>query len=322
MARHSQVEDSETLARIAWYYYREGKTQQQIGALVGMTRQRVLRAMRRAKELGIVEIRLEHPSVARLDLQRQLTTRFALTDCVVVPTSGISSRPVGEVGRAAAQYIARTVRPGEVLGTSWGRTLHEVAVHLPRQAIRELSVVLLNGALAHGPVGMGPFDLASAIADRFGAPCTFLLVPAVVDSPQIRRAIVSDGAIAEALDLARRANKAVLGIGSVADDAALVQAGVLTREAMAGLRARGAVGDVLGRFFDLQGLPVHSDIDDRVIGLAPDELRGIPTRIAVVAGEAKAAAILGALRGGYANVLIADEATAQSVLRLAAEESR
>ncbi len=310
------------LARIAWYYYRDGKTQQQIGLLVGMTRQRVMRALRRAQDLGIVEIRLEHASTARLDLERQLTALFSLTDCVVVPTPSGSGRAVAEVGRAAAQYIARRVRPGEVLGTSWGRTLHEVAVHLPRRSIRGLSVVLLNGALAHGPVGMGPFDLASAMADRFGAPCTFLLVPAVVDSPQIREAIISDGAIADALALARRANKAVLGIGSVADDAALIEAGVLTPGAMASLRTRGAVGDVLGRFFDLQGHQVRSEIDDRVIGLAPAELQRIPTRIAVVEGEAKAPGILGALRGGYANVLITDEATAQAVLRLAARDGR
>lgn len=312
----AQIEDSELLARIAWYYYRDGKTQEQIGVLVGMTRQRVMRALRRAQDLGIVEIRLEYPSAVRLDLEKQLAMLFDLSDCIVVPTPSGPGRPVAEVGRAAAQYITRRVRPGEVLGTSWGRTLHEVAVHLPRLSIRGLSVVLLNGALAHGPIGMGPFDLASAIADRFSATCTFLLVPAVVDSPQIREAITSDGAIAEALGLARRANKAVLGIGSVADDAALVEAGVLTPKAMANLRARGAVGDVLGRFYDLQGRAVQNEIDDRVIGLTPSELQQIPTRIAVVEGELKAPAILGALRGRYANVLVTDEATARAVLRL------
>lgn len=322
MARRPKLEDSETLARIAWYYYRDGKTQQEIGVLLGMTRQRVMYALRRAQNTGIVEIRLEHPSAARLNLEKQLRTLFGLTDCVVVPTPSSFGRAREEVGRAAAQYIARVVRPGEVLGTSWGRTLHEVAVHLPRLSIPGLSVVLLNGALAHGPVGMGPFDLASAIGDRFGAPCTFLLVPAVVDSQQIRKAIISDGAIADALMLARRAHKAVLGIGSVADDAALVEAGVLTPEAMSSLRARGAVGDVLGRFYDLLGRPVDSEIDDRVIGLDRTELQRIPTRIAVAEGAVKVPGILGALRGGYANVLITDEATAQAVLRLAGRDRR
>jgi DNA-binding transcriptional regulator LsrR (DeoR family) len=322
MARQPELENSETLARIAWYYYRDDRTQQEIGLLLGMTRQRVMRALRRARDTGIVEIRLEHSSAARLDRERQLRTLFDLTDCVVVPVLSGSGRAVAEVGRAAAQYIARRVRPGEILGTSWGRTLHEVAIHLPRRSIRGLGVVLLNGALARGPVGMGPFDLASAIADRFNAQCTYLLVPAVVASPQIREAITSDGAISEALALARRANKAILGIGNVTDDAALVEAGPLTPAAMASLRAQGAVGDVLGRFYNLHGRPIHSEIDDRVIGLDYTELQRIPTRIAVAEGKAKAAAILGALRGGYANVLITDDATAQAVLRLAAKDGR
>jgi DNA-binding transcriptional regulator LsrR (DeoR family) len=319
MPRSLEVEDTGALARIAWYYYRDAKTQQEIGALLGMTRQRVMRGLRRARDLGIVEIRLEHPSISLLDLEGQIKQHFVLKNAVIVPTPSDPARTITEVGRVAAQYIARIVEPDEVLGTSWGRTLHEAATHLPRRTVRGLSVVLLNGALAHGPAGMGPFDLASTIADRFGAKCTFLLVPAVVDSPQIRTVITSDGAIAEAFSLANRATKAILGIGNVTDDAALIQAGVLTPAAMASLRAHGAVGDILGRFYDLQGHPVPSEIDDRVIGLDFTQLRRIPTRIAVVQGVAKAPAILGALRGGYVNVLITDETTVRSVLRLAGQ---
>src|SRR5579884_1957230 len=276
-------EDTDLLARIAWHYYRDDMTQQAIGARLGMSRQRIMRALRRARELGIVDIRLEHPSLARLALEKRLTERF--------------------------------VRPGEILGTSWGRTLHEVAVCLPRRPVRNLSVVLLNGALVRGPTGHGAFDLASAIADRFQAKLTCLLVPAIVDSAGIRRAITSDRAVAEALALARRATKAILGIGDVTDDAALIRAGALTRSGMAHLRALGAVGDILGRFYDLHGRPVGGGLDDRVIGLTFPELHRIPLRIAVAAGPSKVPAILGALRGGHVNVLVSDEATVRGVLR-------
>lgn len=161
-------EDTDLLARIAWHYYRDDMTQQAIGARLGMSRQRIMRALRRARELGIVDIRLEHPSLARLALEKRLTERFGLREAVIVPAPA----GVHEVGRAAAQYLARIVRPGEILGTSWGRTLHEVAVCLPRRPVRNLSVVLLNGALVRGPTGHGAFDLASAIADRFQAKLT------------------------------------------------------------------------------------------------------------------------------------------------------
>ncbi len=38
--------------------------------------------------------------------------------------------------------------------------------------------------------------------------------------------------------------------------------------------------------------------------------------VGVAGGEAKAEAILGALRGGYVNVLVTDDATARKVLAL------
>jgi dihydroxyacetone kinase-like protein len=51
-----------------------------------------------------------------------------------------------------------------------------------------------------------------------------------------------------------------------------------------------------------------------MVGIAAPDLLAIPTRLAVAGGAAKADAILGALRGGYANLLVTDDATATTIL--------
>jgi DNA-binding transcriptional regulator LsrR (DeoR family) len=78
------------------------------------------------------------------------------------------------------------------------------------------------------------------------------------------------------------------------------------------LEAEGAVGDLCGRFFDAQGQQCL--IEPGVIGVSLEQLRALDHVVAVAAGADKAAAILGALRGGYLNVLVTDTTAAQAIL--------
>jgi DNA-binding transcriptional regulator LsrR (DeoR family) len=74
------------------------------------------------------------------------------------------------------------------------------------------------------------------------------------------------------------------------------------------------VGDILGHFYDIDGRPVECETDDRLIALDLEQLRVIPTMVAVAGGLGKVAAILGGLRGSYIDVLITDMETAQAIL--------
>jgi DNA-binding transcriptional regulator LsrR (DeoR family) len=58
------------------------------------------------------------------------------------------------------------------------------------------------------------------------------------------------------------------------------------------------------------------DVNRRVVGISLDNLSRIETVIGVAGSSRKGAAILGALRGGYVNVLITDDQAAQKVLAL------
>jgi len=77
-----------------------------------------------------------------------------------------------------------------------------------------------------------------------------------------------------------------------------------------------AVGDISCRYFDLNGQPVSTDFDRRVISLSLDDLRRIKPVIVVAGGEDKVAALLGALRTGCLDILITDERTGRKVLVL------
>ena len=111
---------------------------------------------------------------------------------------------------------------------------------------------------------------------------------------------------------------AITGIGTVHDeDSSFLRAGLLTRGDLAELRHSGAVGEMVGRFFDNRGAYDKIEINQRIIGIELDEVRRIPLVLAIARGNAKAKAILGALRAGYVSVLATDAITARTILDLA-----
>ncbi|HEU0256805.1 MAG TPA: sugar-binding domain-containing protein, partial [Microbacteriaceae bacterium] len=81
------------------------------------------------------------------------------------------------------------------------------------------------------------------------------------------------------------------------------------------LLATGAVGDVCLRFFDADGRPTITELDERVLGIGRQTLLAVPRRIGIAGGERKHAAIRGALLGGWINILITDKQTALALLK-------
>ncbi len=82
------------------------------------------------------------------------------------------------------------------------------------------------------------------------------------------------------------------------------------------IRATGAVGDICGQHYSLTGEWLDIDVNRRVVGISLDNLARIETVIGVAGSSRKGAAILGALRGRYVNVLITDDQAARKLLAL------
>jgi deoxyribonucleoside regulator len=173
------------------------------------------------------------------------------------------------------------------------------------------------GAVGEGdPLIDGP-DLARLLADAYGGRYRYLHAPLLVEDGRAGEALLGEPRIRETLQLARRADVALVGIGApIPEVYSLLRAGYLDREALAGLRAQGVVGDICARHYDAQGRVLDVELKGRIVGIELEGLHEVGQVIGVAGGEAKAAAILGALRGGHVNVLVTDDTTARKVLAL------
>ena len=79
-------------------------------------------------------------------------------------------------------------------------------------------------------------------------------------------------------------------------------------------RRSGVAADVCGIMMDDQGRLVATDLFARLITAAPEDLRQIPLRLAVVSGPRKAAGVLAAVKAGLINAVVTDAATARRIL--------
>jgi DNA-binding transcriptional regulator LsrR (DeoR family) len=273
----------------------------------------VSRLLARAAEVGIVRTTVTVPAGVHTDLEDALERRYGLKEAVVVDVSGAESEVTPALGSGLATYLEATLTGSEVVGiSSWSATLLAAAAAMRRSASPVVDqVIQIVGGVGESRVQVQASRLISLFADATGAEPVFMPAPGVLGSASARRVLVEDPAVAAVMDSWSGLTTALVGIGSLQPSPLLRESGNSVAERdQDELRAAGAVGDICLRYFDADGTVVGSQFDDRVVGIAPDQFRAIPRRVGVAGGGRKHDAILGALRGGWLNVLVTDVDTA------------
>jgi DNA-binding transcriptional regulator LsrR (DeoR family) len=305
-------------------YYVEGLTQSEIAQRLGLSTPKVNRLLVQAREQGYVNITIRTPFQSLFELEDRLKAVFGLKDAIVIPSvPESSSSSLHALGTAAADYLLTHLRDSDVLAITPGTTVQAVVQAIETTRPYKVEVVPVLGAI-QGPIESDMNYLAMNLGERLGAKAYQLHAPAFVDTPEHGEALRSMGPVKEILDIARRANIALVGIGTVdAEVSRFVQFTALSAEDLKRIaEVCGGVGEIGAYVYDIEGKPCAKAFADRVIGLTLAEIQKIPFRIGVAATAAKALPIYGALRGGYIHTLITDEAAANGILGLFEQDFR
>lgn len=295
-------------ARAAWLSWVGGLTQDEIATRMGISRQTAQRLTAQAMTAGIVKVRIEHPLAESLDLGAQLQHRFGLRFAEVTPEDAGASGVAMQVAELLESQLNRTDPMVLALGT--GRTLRAGVAQMAPINCPQHRIVSLTGNIA--PDGSTSYyNVLFSLSERVTAHCYPLMLPVIAATPEERDTLQRQPGNERALTLAANADTAIIGIGDLGPNAPLQADGFLTREEITDLNARGAVGEVIGIAFDVDGhfLPRDGRVASAEL---PDTARALV--IAAVHGASKRAAALGALRGGFINGLICDAATARWLL--------
>jgi DNA-binding transcriptional regulator LsrR (DeoR family) len=310
------------LAEVAAMYYDEGMTQQEIADRVNFTRSGVSRLLKEARERGIVEIIVHHPWRTVPALEGRLREAFDLKEVRVLTRGNKSYEEMLKgLGFLAAQYFLRILEEEDAVGISWGTGLYQMLEALRPVAYADVEVVQLVGGTGTEKSSsisssIGPL-LAPLLANRLGCSCRYLHAPLVTETRAARDALLQEQSIRVTLERGETCDVALVGIGSTDPEVYNpYRLGYVTEDELEEVRAAGAIGTMCGHLYDVHGRALDIEFNRRVIGISPQALSRIETVVGVAGGAVKTEAILGALRGGFVNVLITDEKAAEAVLEL------
>jgi DNA-binding transcriptional regulator LsrR (DeoR family) len=315
MPQNGQDDSEAFVTEVCWHYYVNGKTQAEVAQTLGVTRLRVNQAMQKARSLGVVKIHIESPFLARVELQEELRSRFGLERALVAPANREAYDYHVPVGAALASYLTSSPRAAswKSIGVSWGMTLQSAIRRLPQQSRPEVEIVSMIGGNSTG-AAFNSFGIASGFAERFGAKYSVIAAPIYLSPDVDRQVFLSQEILAEHLRKCETLDAAILVAGDVSSRSYLLSTAVPRDVAPEELSAAGAVGDILGRFLDVEGNEVPHLLNQRTIGMELEKLHAIPEKILAAAGRHKVNIIRAAMKRGLVDTLITDDVTAELLL--------
>lgn len=295
-------------------YHEQKLSQAEIAEQLHVSQSRVSRWLSDAIKQGIVRTIVVAPSGTESDLEEAVAAKYGLSTVVVAdPGTDDEGSVIRALGAAAAGYLEVTLTGANRVGlSSWSSTLlATVDAMAPKNVKTAESVVQVIGGVGNPSAQVRATHLADRLASVTRATPKYLAAPGIVSSREGRDALFADPFVAQVAADWDRLDTLLLGIGSIEPSPLLKDSGNSLGETDLGSLARlGAVGDVCLRFFDEHGELIQSSLNDRVLGISPEQMLRISRRIGVAGGSRKYTAIKAAVEGQWVNVLITDKNTA------------
>ena len=298
-------------ARVARQFYLEGVSKVDIADRLGISRFRVARLLDSARESGLVRIEIGLPG-GMLDagLSAELCSAFGLTQAFVFNFPDDESPLRQRLGEAAGQVLMDLIKPGDVLGLTWSRTLSGLTAALTQ--LPPCPIVQMTGAVPP-PDGRDLLELVRSVARIGGGPAHVFYAPMLLDDAQTAAAIRRQGDIAEAFALVPNVTIAVVAIGAWGPGLSTIYDAITPAEREA-LAALGVHAEVAGVFIGADGSPRVTPLDSRMIVTPGPLFTLVPFVLAVAYDPAKSSAVRAAIRGGLVHGLVTHTSLARALL--------
>jgi deoxyribonucleoside regulator len=305
----------ELLVLVSRCYYIDNLPQAEIAKLVNVSQSSMSRMLNLARKRGLVRVSVPEYEPRREDFEREFRDRFGIDAVVIRTAPGLSAEDLrASLGFFAAPVAMKWIEPNSVVAVAGGRSIQALIERMqPESPDSTVSIVQAMGNIDSCP---GPYDaveLGRILAKRWNARFYTLNAPGILPDKETCRQFLQLEQISAVTEQLRSATTTFAGIGTL-DNSVFLERKALAPEQIEMLRQAGAVGEMLGRFFDADGNECDTEFRDRVVSLPLAEMRGLPRVVAVVSGADRAVAVRPAMRAGLINNLVIDQAGAAAIL--------
>lgn len=295
-----------SLGRIAWLYYDQGMSQQEIADFIGISRMTVNRSLKEARETGVVEFRIHDKHIRCFELENSLR-RAAGLDAVTVVPSGPDV--ISCLAGAAVERFKDALTSCRRIAMGGGRTISAMAKRLPRMKKIVTDHIVLMGEFTNSDAVYVPDTVAHVITTKLKVKCHQIETLPFTTPQEVVDAIRESVPVARTIQMAREADIAFVSACDVSTSDSLFY-GPVPEPVRRELLDMGVVGEIEGTLYTVEGKP-HETVYSRRGCVA------FPMQCPVVlvsGGLNKVNAIVGAIRGEFVNELITDSKAAERIL--------
>ena len=305
----------ELLILISRCYYIDSLPQAQIAKLVNVSQSSMSRMLSLARKRGLVRVSVPEYEPRCSQTERELRDRFGIDAVVIRTAPGLKGADLRTaLGFFAARVAMRWIDANAIVAVAGGRAMQALIEHMQPEAPEPgVSIVQAMGNIDSCPGAYDAVELGRLLAKRWQARFYTLNAPGILPDKETCRQFLQLEQISDVTEQLRSATTTFVGIGTL-DNSVFLERKVLKPQELEVLRAAGAVGEMLGRFFDINGNECDTEFRDRVVSLPLADLRDLSRVVAVVSGTDRAVAVRSAMRAGLINTLVMDQSGADAIL--------
>ena len=303
------------LIQVATLYYLGNMPQEKLAEMMGVSRTKISRILKQCREQKIVEFKINASSQMMTKLENTIKEALGVSQVIVVPSAATSAESRRMVGARSAEYLAMILKSNMTVGIAWGSTIRSMVEQMKSAHLAEnVEIIQLSGGMNLSTTECNERELTKVLAMKLDAKCHVFQAPILVQNPLLRSLLLQEPELQHHFSLFDKVDVAFLGVGSCNPyESMMYKAGYLSLEETRRLIDMNAIGDLCGHRISPEGKHVETFLDERILAIDLDRLHRIPHKVVLAAGGNKAASIIAACRGGYADVVIMDEIAAISV---------
>lgn len=303
---------------VARRYYIDGRTKIEIGDEFRLSRFKVARLLDSARNQGLVRIEISYPGSVDVELSARLRETFGLEHAIVVDTHDEDEPALRkQLGLAAAELLSEVVTGDDVLGLAWARSVRAMVSEL--RGLPTVPVVQLTGVMSRSTEVSSSveddnsIDIVREVARISGGPAYLFFAPLLVPDASTAQAMHQQPDVARAMTQIGSVTRAVLGIGRWSPvQSTLYDAATEPERRL--LAQQGVCAEIGGVFLTVDGQPLHTPLNERMVALTSDQMKAIPNVIAIVYAVSKRPAVHAALRSGLVNSLVTHSSLATALI--------
>ena len=231
MAR-KQIIDYRLLQKVSKLYYEGDLTQQEISSRLNISRPKVSRLIKQARELGIVKISISGIPGIHSDIENALEKKYGIEEVCIVEVSDPHSQIAvsKEIGAAAADYFIRVVTNPSLIGISWGTTLRAMADAIPNMDYHDSELVQVLGGLGLPESEAHASYILRRMVAQIGSKLHLLNLPGILDHASNKDAFLSESHAREVYDLFKKLDIVFIGLGAPTADSVMMRDGTILSE--------------------------------------------------------------------------------------------